>query len=146
MGLSTRKTFNIHDKLKELKEKADQEDQKQVEDPYTVKVRKLTNDATERELTEIMRQYGDVTRVKIPIDEKTNQNKGFAFVTFKHSESATRVIDQESIKYEFYELPVERATQSKGKAMQQAQIGGFGTGKRGGRREDRDRKNGGGDF
>jgi len=83
MGLAPKKTFNIHDKLKALKEKAAEEDQKQVEDPYTVKIRKLTNEVTEKELTTIMLQFGEVTRVKIPMDEKTNRNKGFAFVTYK---------------------------------------------------------------
>lgn len=78
-----------------------------------------------------MQDFGEVTRVKIPMDETTNRNKGFAFVTYKLAECATKVIEQESIVYEFYELPVERATQSRAKA-QGGSLGGFGGPRRGG--------------
>jgi len=116
-----------------------------------VKIRKLTTEVTEKDLTTIMQRFGEVTRVKIPMDEHTNRNKGFAFVTYKQAECATKVIEQESIVYEFYELPVERATQSRMKA-QGGPPGGFGGPRRGGFRDGGDRpprlgdKMGEGDF
>ena len=41
-------------------------------------------------------------------DERTN--KGIGFVTFKNSLAATNAIEEGYIKFEYYELPVERAT------------------------------------
>lgn len=91
---------------------------KQVVDPYTVKVRKIYKDVTERELEEMMVVFGEVTRTKIPTDE-SGAYKGLAFVTFKRAEDCSKVIDQGYIQYEFTELPCERAMMSNAKAREQ---------------------------
>lgn len=67
---------------------------------------------TEAELLEMMQKFGEVTRVKIPRDEN-NQSKGIAFATFKDPADCTKVAEEGFVRYDFYELPVERATMSK---------------------------------
>ena len=84
---------------------------KQVNDPYTVKVRKIYRDLTEDELRTMMSQFGEITRVKIPVDE-TGAYKGLGFVTFRKSEDCDKAIEQGYLQYEFTELPCERATMS----------------------------------
>lgn len=75
-----------------------------------MKVRKLNQEVTEKDLAEAMSQFGEIQRVKIPMDEERGLNKGIGFVTFKSSESATLACDEGHVKFDFYELPVERAT------------------------------------
>ena len=68
--------------------------EEKVIDPYTVKVRKFNNDMNENDLREIMREYGEITRIKVPMDqENPKRNKGIGFVTFKNSEDCTKVIN-----------------------------------------------------
>ena len=59
-----------------------------------------------------MQQFGEVVRVKIPMDLERGTHKGVGFVTFASAEVTTRVIESETIKYEFYELPCERSFMS----------------------------------
>ena len=98
-----------------LKKKDEEEDNKPVVDPYTVKIRKINNEVTEKDLMELLGPYGEITRTKIPMDEERNTNKGIGFVTFKNMSSATNAVNDGYVKFDFYELPVEPATQSKGR-------------------------------
>ena len=143
-------TFNLKEKLKKLAEQQAEEDNKQVVDPLTVKVRKIYKDVTEKELEEMMSAFGEVTRTKIPTDED-GQYKGLAFVTFKRAEDCTKVIENGYIQYEFTELPCERAMMSNAKAREMAERrergervfrGGDREGGRGGFRGGRDRGDG----
>ena len=59
------------------------------DDPYTVKLRGLTNDITEEEIWDSMKRFGEIVKVKIPMEELRNgkkRSKGFAFVTFKRED------------------------------------------------------------
>ena len=56
-----------------------------------------------------MSKFGPIRRVKIPMDE-FQQNKGIGFVTFVTTEACTQAAEDGFIKYDFYELPIERAT------------------------------------
>jgi len=85
------------------------EGDKPVIDPYTVKIRKFGNEMTEQDLEGIMSKFGAIRRVKIPMDEH-GQNKGIGFVTFAQTEACTQAAEDGFIKYDFYELPIERAT------------------------------------
>jgi len=67
---------------------------------------------TESELLEIMKKFGEVTRVRIPRDDN-GRTKGIAFASFRKPEDCTKVAEEGTIRYEFYELPVEQATMSK---------------------------------
>ena len=128
-----------------MKKKDEEEDQKPVVDPYTVKIRKLNNEVTEEDLRTLLAPFGEITRVKIPMDEERGTNKGIGFVTFKSQVSTSDAVKEGYVKYDFYELPVEPATQSKGRMDRmgdgRGDRGGFGGGERGGFRGGR----GGGD-
>ena len=52
------------------------------------------------------------------MDEERGTNKGIGFVTFKMASSATAAVDEGYVKFEYYELPVERATQSNARMEQ----------------------------
>jgi hypothetical protein len=80
------------------------------------------------------------------MDEERGTNKGIGFVTFKMASSATAAVDEGYVKFEYYELPVERATQSKARMEQRSQgggRGGFGDGERRGGFGDRGGRGGG---
>jgi len=126
-GLAPKKTFNIQEKLRQLKLKEQDKEEEKVVDPYTVKVRKFHSEMNEIDLREIMQVYGYITRVKVPMDQENPlRNRGIGFVTYAKSEDATKVIDEGSIKYEFYELPVERTFYSAGMAERNRGGGGGG--------------------
>ena len=102
----------------------------------------MNNEIKEEDLTELLQRFGEITRVKIPMNEDERTNKGIGFVTFKNSLAATAAIEEGYVKFEYYELPVERATQSKARMDRQNERrggrGGF-DGERGGRGGYRDR-------
>ena len=104
--------------MEELKKRDQEEGEKQVIDPYTVKVRKLMQEISEADLQDMMSKFGEIQRCRIPIDEETKQNKGIGFITFKRSEDATLAVEEGRVKYEYFELPVEAATISKARAEQ----------------------------
>lgn len=55
-------------------------------DPFTVKLRGLVNDISEEDIWQQMKKFGEIVKVKIPMEEMKNgkkRSKGFAFVTFK---------------------------------------------------------------
>lgn len=61
------------------------------EDPYTVKLRNLTNEITEDDIYQAMRKFGEIIKVKIPVEELRNgkfRMYGFAFVTYRNIEEA----------------------------------------------------------
>lgn len=90
-----------------------QEQEAQVIDPFTVKVIRIPYEMSEDELREIMEKFGPVNRVKIPVDQETGLSRGIGFATFRTSEDCTKVIDEGSIRYEYQEVQVARATMSK---------------------------------
>jgi len=127
-----------------LKNRQEEDDQKMILDPQTVKVVKVYKDLTEMELLDIMSVFGEVTRVKIPFDDNGGY-RGIAFATFKNPEDCQKVIAEGYIKYDFYELPVEQATMSLRQRERNEQQRSFG-GDRGERRGgfgDRDGERGG---
>lgn len=67
-GLAPKKTFNLAQKMAMLKAKDEEDGEKKVIDPYTVKVRKFPSDVTETDLYAIFEKYGAITRVKVPMD------------------------------------------------------------------------------
>ena len=86
--------------LKKIQDKKREEEKMQdsipVEDAYTVKLRNLSNDITEDDIKNSMKKFGEIVKVKIPVEELRNgktRNRGFAFVTFKYIEHATRALE-----------------------------------------------------
>ena len=129
------KKFSLAEKMAQLRARDELEGEKQVVDPFTVKVRKIYRDVTPEDLEEMMKVFGEITRCNIPMDE-TGNYKGLAFITFKRAEDCTKCIDAGYIASEFAELPCERAMQSNKRATEMRE--------RGERRNYGDRDGGGG--
>ena len=53
----------------------------------------LSYDVEEEDLTEVFKEYGEVTRVHLPTDRETNRKRGFAFVEMSSSEQETSAIE-----------------------------------------------------
>lgn len=110
------KNFNFKEKIELLKKRDEEDMNKQVIDPYTVKVRKINNEITENDLQTLLEHHGEITRVRIPTHEDTGHSKGIGFVTFKRQESAAAALAVGCVKFEYFELPVEASTMSKQRA------------------------------
>jgi len=94
-----------------LKAKEEENDEPVV-DPFTVKIRRFPNEVTEYDLRDILSEFGEVVRCKIPMDLENNCNRGIGFVTFRTEEGTRLALAQGYIKYDVFEYPVEQATQS----------------------------------
>mmetsp|Transcript_17685 Transcript_17685/g.29893 ORF Transcript_17685/g.29893 Transcript_17685/m.29893 type:complete len:238 (-) Transcript_17685:49-762(-) len=116
LGITKNKNFNFKDKIAELKKREEEDANIQVIDPFTVKVRRITQEITEDDLFTAMSKFGEISRVKIPTHEDTGATKGIGFVTFKRPEDTTAALEDGHIKFEFFELPIEAATISKQRA------------------------------
>lgn len=84
-----KKVFNLKNLQDRKREEEKFESAIPQDDPYTVKLRGLTNDITEEDIWQSMLRFGEVVKVKIPMEELRNgkkRSKGFAFVTFKGSD------------------------------------------------------------
>lgn len=57
-------------------------------------VGRLSYDTTEKTLTELFAQYGEVTSVAVIMDRATNQSKGFAFVEMSEVKAAQTAIKE----------------------------------------------------
>ena len=90
----------------------EEEDSKPVIDPYTCKILRINNEIVESDLREILGQFGEVVRAKIPMDEERGTNRGIGFVTFRDKEACTAVCELGFIKFDVFEFVVDRATQS----------------------------------
>lgn len=107
-----KKVFNIKATLERKREEEKIENAIPQDDPYTVKLRSLTNDITEDDIFETMKRFGEIVKVKIPMEELRNgrkRTKGFAFVTFKREDQATKAIEESEIAVDFATLQIERA-------------------------------------
>lgn len=53
------------------------------ENTTTLRVTNLSDETSENDLSEMFRDFGNVSRVYLVRDKETNQSRGFAFVTFQ---------------------------------------------------------------
>ncbi len=111
-GGDKKKTFNLKSLQDRKREEEKFEMSVPVDDPYTIKLRSLTNDISEDDIYGTMIKFGEIVKVKIPMEELRNgrkRGKGFAFVTFKDKEAATKAIAEGEIAVDFATLQIERA-------------------------------------
>jgi RNA recognition motif-containing protein len=111
-GGDNKKTFNLKSLQDRKREEEKFEQSVPVDDPYTIKLRSLTNDITEEDIAAAMKKFGEIVKVKIPMEELRNgrkRGKGFAFITFATKESASKAISEGEIAVEFATLQIERA-------------------------------------
>jgi hypothetical protein len=62
-----------------------------------------------------MKKYGEILKVKIPMEELRNgkkRSKGIAFVTFKTRDQADKAISDGEVCIDFATLNIERALKS----------------------------------
>jgi RNA recognition motif-containing protein len=57
-------------------------------------VGRLSYDTTEKTLTDLFSQYGDVVSVAVIMDRATNRSKGFAFVEMSEIKAAQTAISE----------------------------------------------------
>lgn len=109
------KKFDIKKILEKRKQEEQFEQSRPQEDLQTVKLRNLSNEITEDDIKNAMSKFGDIIKVRIPMEElgggrySTRKNKGFAFVTFVKTSSADAAIKEKEITVEFATLDIERA-------------------------------------
>lgn len=107
-----KKGFDIKKLLEKKREEEKILDSIPQEDYQTIKLRNISNDITEEDIYASMIRFGEIIKVKIPQEELRNgkkRNRGFAFVTFKLIESASRALEQGEVTVQFATLEIERA-------------------------------------
>jgi len=62
-------------------------------------------------IEQLFSAYGKIADVNYPIDKKTNQPKGYAFITFANPNSAERALEKNNDEIEGKLLIVEIATE-----------------------------------
>jgi RNA recognition motif-containing protein len=65
-GGDKKKTFNLKSLQDRKREEEKFEQSVPVDDPYTIKLRSLTNDITEEDIFVAMKKFGEIVKVKIP--------------------------------------------------------------------------------
>ena len=76
----------------------------------------LSKSITEDTLKEHFAQFGDIEEVMLPLDRKTSEVKGYAFITFKLLESAEKSLSEDSKELFGQEITVQIA-QEKSRAV-----------------------------
>ena len=66
---------------------------------YRLFVGNLGPDANDQLLADSFMRFGTMTKVKVPIDNKTGKNKGFGFVAFEDAEDYFRAFKEMNGKY-----------------------------------------------
>jgi len=63
------------------------------EPPKKVFVGGLSPETTEEQIREYFGTYGDIENIELPVDSKTNERRGFCFVTFVEEEPVTKLLE-----------------------------------------------------
>ncbi|NET39613.1 MAG: RNA-binding protein [Cyanothece sp. SIO1E1] len=76
----------------------------------TIYVGNLSFQATEDDLKEVFAEYGEVSRVSLPIDRETGRKRGFAFVELKdESNEDAAISDLDGAEWLGREIKVNKA-------------------------------------
>mmetsp|Transcript_26586 Transcript_26586/g.32247 ORF Transcript_26586/g.32247 Transcript_26586/m.32247 type:complete len:290 (-) Transcript_26586:482-1351(-) len=70
------------------------ESMRRVRDENSVRVTNLSEDTQERDLQELFRPFGQISRTYIAYDRDTGESRGFAFINFANREDAQRAINK----------------------------------------------------
>jgi RNA recognition motif-containing protein len=54
----------------------------------------LSYDVTKESLTDMFKEFGEITEAVVIVDRETNRSKGFGFVTFTKEEDAAKAIKE----------------------------------------------------
>ena len=58
-------------------------------------------------INQIFSAYGKITKISYPVDKKTNQAKGYAFVTFANADAAEKALEKNGDETDGEKLIVE---------------------------------------
>lgn len=91
-----------------------------------IRVTNISEDTTERDLGDLFRPFGSVTRLRLAKDKPTQRSRGFAFVTFTDRGDAQSAIDAlQGYKYDHLVLHLEWSKSlAQRHAEQAAKMGG----------------------
>ncbi|CAJ0944911.1 unnamed protein product [Ranitomeya imitator] len=107
------------------------------EPPKKVFVGGLSPDTTEEQIKEYFGAYGDIENIELPMDTKTNERRGFCFITYTDEEPVKKLLESRyhQIGSGKCEIKVAQPKELYRQQQQQQQKGGRGTsnGRGGGR-------------
>ena len=75
----------------------------------------LNISVTDTQLKQHFAEYGDITEINLPIDKKTTQPKGYAFISFADEASATNALKQDGETFLDKQITVQIATEKRTK-------------------------------
>jgi len=75
----------------------------------------LDETVTDTLLKEHFAEYGEITEVNLPRDRKSQQTKGYAFITFAQENSATNALKQDGTTFLDKQISVQIATEKRTK-------------------------------
>lgn len=75
----------------------------------------LDKNVTDTLLSELFAEYGEITEVNLPVDKKTRQTKGYAFITFAQECSAENALKQDGKTFLDKQITVQIATEKRTK-------------------------------
>jgi len=79
----------------------------------TIRVTNLSEDTTERDLADLFRQYGEISRIFLAKDKTSGKSKGFAFINYANRADAQNAMDALNGKgYDYLILNIEWAKPS----------------------------------
>lgn len=75
----------------------------------------LDKSVTDTLIKELFAEYGEISELSLPLDKKTQQTKGYAFITFAQSNSATNALEQDGKSFLDKLITVQIATEKRTK-------------------------------
>jgi RNA recognition motif-containing protein len=75
----------------------------------------LNKTVTDTLLKEHFAEYGEITEVLLPLDRKSQETKGYAFITFAQETSAENALEQDGKPFLNKEITVQIATEKRRK-------------------------------
>ena len=83
------------------------------DDSNTLRVTNISEDASERDLQELFKRFGPISRIFLAKDKETGQSRGFAYVTYIRREDAQSAMNAlDGYGYDHLILKVEWAEKS----------------------------------
>ncbi len=75
----------------------------------------LDTAVTASQLKEHFAEYGEITEINLPLDKKSKQTKGYAFITFTQQSSAENALKKDGKTFLDKQIIVQMATEKRTK-------------------------------
>jgi len=73
----------------------------------------LSKQTTDTQLKEHFSRFGEITQIQLPIDDKSKELKGYAFITFNEENAANNALIQDGTLFLDNEISVQIATEKR---------------------------------